>query len=158
MKHKTVVAAFCFGILFACGLASAQKALSDSSAWTEIGKTNSFARTTYLKGYLDGYDDGVEAMTQIDVVQNNPPPSSMAKSIAAPVSRHVDEMTGSGRNSAVTLGQIEDAMSTFYNDYRNAPVCWRDALQFAVWSLNANPATEGDLDLARKRGAESHCQ
>jgi hypothetical protein len=92
------------------------------------------------------------------VETDNPPPSAATKWVAAPLSQHIAEMTGFGKNTGVTVGRVQDAMTTFYNDYRNAPLCWGDALQFCVWSLNGNPATEGVIDLARKRGGESGCK
>jgi hypothetical protein len=56
------------------------------------------------------------------------------------------------------MNAIETTMTSFYADYRNAPVCWADALQFSVWSLTGNAATDRELDSARKIGAETGCK
>lgn len=41
--------------------------------------------------------------------------------------------------------------------YRNAPVCWKTALQFSVWSLNGDAPAEQELDSARKFDAANGC-
>jgi hypothetical protein len=56
-----------------------------------------------------------------------------------------------------TVGKIEETISTFYDDYRNAPVCWNEAVQFSIWSLSGNPPSDDEVSSARKSGAESGC-
>jgi hypothetical protein len=48
-------------------------------------------------------------------------------------------------------------MDAFYNDYRNAPVCWDDALVFSVESLNDDAPTEQELDATRAANAKTGC-
>jgi hypothetical protein len=121
----------------------------------------SFARLLYLRGYLEGYADGELAMEQLAtfVSKDNPPnPSAAPMQAATPMAQRIARMSGFEKNADLTLGQVIDATTAFYNDYRNAPVCWKDALQFSVRALNGDPATETDLASARKRGAESGCK
>jgi hypothetical protein len=118
-----------------------------------------FARTMYVKGYLDGYNDGDSAMEKITViVTKGVPPDASTKALVSPQINRVADIAGLGKNRSITVGTIESAMTTFYSDYRNAPVCWKDALKFAVWSLNGDTPAGEELDAARKRGAESGCK
>jgi hypothetical protein len=56
-----------------------------------------------------------------------------------------------------TVGELEGALDTFYNDYRNTPVCLNEAILFATASLAGNAATDPELETARKKGAEGGC-
>ena len=67
-------------------------------------------------------------------------------------------MVGFGKNENVTVAKLDNAMSSFYSDYRNAAVCWNQAVQFSIWALNGETPTGQELDVARKRGAESQCK
>jgi hypothetical protein len=80
------------------------------------------------------------------------------KKLVAPQLLRVADIVGLGKNSNITVGDIENATTAFYSDYRNAPVCWRDAFQFSVWSLSGDAPKEQELNSARKRGAESSCK
>jgi hypothetical protein len=157
MQKKIIVAACC-SLIFFGGWASGQKSL-DASNWTALGKTDDFARLLYVKGYTQGYADGDSAMEKIAIVlTKNAPVDSSTKQLISPQTRRVADVVGFGKNQDVTMGKIEDAVSSFYSDYRNAPVCWNQALQFSIWALNGNAPTDQELDAARKSGAESGCK
>jgi hypothetical protein len=112
----------------------------------------------YVKGYIQGYADGDSAMEKITVVlTKNIPLDSSTKQLVSPQMRRLSDVVGFGKNQDVTVGKIDNAVSSFYSDYRNAPVCWNQALQFSIWSLNGNAPTDQELDAARKSGAESGC-
>jgi len=155
---KRIAIACCCGLIFAVGWALGQQSLS-ASKWTEYGNENKLARIMYLQGYLDGFDDGDSAMEKItyplleDQLQD-----PTTKKRVAPQLRRVADIVGLGKNSSITVGDIQNATTAFYSDYRNAPVCWRDAFQFSVWSLSGDAPTEQELNSARKRGAESSCK
>jgi hypothetical protein len=155
--RKRIAVACCCGVFFVVAWAFGQQAL-DASRWSEYGKRDELARTMYVKGYLDGYADGDSAMEKITVVlTTDDPPDALKKKLVAPQALRLPQMIGLGKNRDVTVGKIKDAMSSFYGDYRNAPVCWNAALQFSVWSLNGEAPTEQELDSARKRGAGNGC-
>jgi len=50
------------------------------------------------------------------------------------------------------------AMSTFYHDDQDAPVCWEKAIMLSAESLAGSAATDQELEAARKKGAESGCR
>src|SRR5260370_41839006 len=89
------------------------------------------------------------------VLMKDNPMDDAKKKLIAPQAARVSQVIGFGINQDITIGKIMDAMSSFYGDYGNAPVCWNQALQFAVWSLNGDAPIEQELREARKRGAES---
>jgi len=153
---RTRIACFC-GMFFVAGVVFGQKSL-DGLGWNDLGKVDELARTMYVKGYVNGYADGDSAMEKITVVlTDGQSPDASKKKLIAPQTRRVAQMLGLGKNGDVTVARIEGAMSSFYGDYRNAPVCWNQALQFSVWSLNGEASTEQELDSARKLGAVSGC-
>jgi hypothetical protein len=158
IMNKIIVAG-CFCVLIFCsGWVFGQRTL-DASNWGELGKIDNLARTTYVKGYLAGYSDGESTMEKIaSVLMKDNPRDDAKKKLVAPQAARVSQVIGFGINQDMTIGKIMDAMSSFYSDYRNAPVCWNQALQFAVWSLNGDSPSEQELSEARKRGAESGCK
>jgi hypothetical protein len=156
--RRQIAIACCCGLLLAVGWAFGQQNLS-ASKWAEYGKADKFARMMHLKGYLDGYNDGDSAMEKIASVlmKGNSPDPATKNLVAAQVVR-IAQVAGLGVNHNITVGGIETAMDAFYDDYRNAPVCWKDALQFSIWSLNGDASTEKELDAARKHGADDGCK
>lgn len=158
MKKIIIGACFCV-LVFCSGWVFGQRTL-DASNWSELGKIDNLARTMYVKGYLAGYSDGDSAMEKITVVlMKNNPMDDAKKKLVTPQAARVSQVSGFGIiNPDMIIGKIVDTMSSFYGDYRNAPTCWNNALQFAVWSLNGDAPTEQELREARKRGAESGCK
>ena len=55
-------------------------------------------------------------------------------------------------------GDITDEMTLFYKDYRNARVCWWDALEIAELTLKGAPPPENDLAAVRREDAKDGCQ
>jgi hypothetical protein len=55
-------------------------------------------------------------------------------------------------------GKVDNAVSSFYGDYRNVSVCWNQAVQFSIWSLSGDAVTDQEIDAARKSKAESDCK
>jgi hypothetical protein len=113
----------------------------------------------YVRGYVNGYADGDSAMEQIVAVvfKDQDLQTAFKKMPADPQIFRVAQMVGLGKNLDISVAKIENAMSSFYTDYRNAPVCWNEAVQFSVLSLNGEAATEQELAAARKSGAEAGC-
>jgi len=158
MKKAILIGCFCL-VVFCSGWAFGQRSL-DASNWSELGKIDNLARTMYVKGYLAGYSDGDSAMEKITVVLTGDYPMDEAKKkLIAPQAVRLSQVSLLGIvNPDVTIERVMGTMSSFYGDYRNAPVCWNQALQFAVWSLNGDSPTEQELRAARKRSAENGCK
>jgi hypothetical protein len=158
MSKIIVVGCSCV-LVFCSGWVFGQQNL-DASKWREYGKTDDLARTMYVKGYVAGYSDGDSAMEKITVaLMKDNPMDDAKKKLVAPQAVRLSQVSGFGIvNPDMTIGKVMDTMSSFYGDYRNSSVCWNQALQFAVWSLNGDTPTEQELSEARKRGAESGCK
>lgn len=69
-----------------------------------------------------------------------------------------NEIDRNAASPAYTYGQLAATVSTFYDDYRNMPVCWDEAVSFSIASLRGNAAADQELAAARKRGAENGCK
>ena len=153
--RKLFIFVGCCGLTLISVWASDQLEL-DAARWREYGKRDELARSMFVKGYRDGYAAGNSAMEKITVVltKDNPPDAAKRK-LVAPQSLRLAEMLNLKNN--VTVGKIANAMDSFYGDYRNAPVCWKTALQFSVWSLNGDAPAEQELDSARKFDAANGC-
>ena len=59
---------------------------------------------------------------------------------------------------SVTVGQIRDAVDTFYADFRNAPVCWSHAVFSSFQSLRGSAPDDKFLNSTRKDDATSGCK
>jgi hypothetical protein len=154
--RKLFVLVGCCGLTLIAVWAFAQQEL-DASRWREMGKADELAVMMYVRGYTQGYADGDSAMEKVaKVLTKGAPIDSETKKLLMPQMRHIVESQGFGHD--ITVGKVKDTMSTFYADHRNAPVCWNDALQFSLWSLNGDAVTQQELDSARKRGAENGCK
>jgi hypothetical protein len=165
MKKRIIIAA-CGAVIFFVGWAFGQAPSFDAAHWTQLGKADDYARLMYLKGYLRGYSDGDGAMERIAMMfvkkdQLNSMDAPTKKIVLAQTQR-VGEIVGLPvralqLDTGPTVGKIEETISTFYDDYRNAPVCWNEAVQFSIWSLSGNPPSDDEVSSARKSGAESGC-
>jgi hypothetical protein len=157
--RKLLIGLGCCGLIFLAGWAFGQMTL-DASEWNQLGKLDSLAQTAYVRGYTQGYGDGESAMEQITagIFKGKVDDSVMKNTTRTPQMNHTFQMIGLGSNREITVTKIVDAMNLFYGDYRNAPICWRNALQFSVWSLNGDAPTDQDLDAARTRGANGGCK
>jgi hypothetical protein len=156
--QKRIAVASCCSLIFFAGWAFGQRTL-DASNWNELGKTDGLARVMYVKGYVQGYADGDSAMEKIAVVlTKNAPLDSSTKKLIEPQALRVADVAGFGKNENITIGKVDNAVSSFYGDYRNAPVCWNQAVQFSIWSLSGDAVTDPEIDAARKSAAESGCK
>ncbi len=156
MKKKLIVAVCC-ALTFFVGWAFRQHPLN-SSSWSDLGNTDSLARLMYIKGYTEGYRDGHTIMVMMEEAKaKNTPPHTSTTQFLALATLRANDVAGLGSGHGITMKTIQDTISLFYSDYRNAPVCWNQALQFSLWSMNGHAATDQALDDARKSSAESGC-
>jgi hypothetical protein len=56
------------------------------------------------------------------------------------------------------LGEITNAVTTFYGDYRNVSVCWEAAVTFSVMSVYGNPPSNEELARARQGSPKGGCE
>lgn len=126
----------------------------DGSAWNNLRNMDVLAQTMYTSAYVAGY----RRSSDVDLVIHGPgKPSPLESSRIARLKIESHDLNGLGKNRHVTVAQVQEAMDAFYIDYRNAPVCWDDALVFSVESLNDDPPTEQELDATRKANTETGC-
>jgi hypothetical protein len=118
-----------------------------------------FEKGLYVLGFCRGYQQGIFDAGSIALTNQLQPPTLTpeqkkdALDMAAKAKKHGNMLT-----SAVSMGQITDAMSVFYGDFRNLPVCWDDAVLFSVAALGGQSPTDEDVAASRKAGAESGCK
>jgi hypothetical protein len=133
------------------------------SAWNGTGwKTlSSFDRAVFVmgfnKGHVAGMRDGVREV--IEAVTSVRPASLWTlqeKQKLAEKTKQLDQKFVA--NSDFTIGQIEATVSTFYEDYRNMPVCLDDAVLFSTASLRGKAPAEEELIAARRDGSEIGCK
>jgi|SRR5712664_1067638 len=156
--RKGITFAVCCGLVFLSGWAFGQNASSrDAADWKQA---SSASKLMYLVGYIHGYaQGGVDGAigTVAKMVSKEPP--SFTQEQKEEVSREAERVKEYSPSTARgTLGQLISTMDTFYTDYRNAPVCWADAMRFSYASRSGHAASDEELDRARKRGSETGCQ
>jgi hypothetical protein len=107
----------------------------------------------HAAGMSDGFEEVLEMLTAAKLPSSWTPEER--KKLADKASQ-IDQKAAA--YSAFTIGQIEATVSTFYEDYRNAPVCWNHAISFSTSSLKGGASTDQELDAARKADAERGCK
>jgi hypothetical protein len=158
MKKLTIVTA-CL-LLFWGGWCFGQQG---STAWngTSWKTLNRFERGLYVTGFNNGRATGMrEGFKEVlEVVTAARPASSWTPEERKRLKEKAEQIDQkSTANSDLTISQLEATVSTFYEDYRNMPVCWDDAVSFSTSSLKGKAPTEKELNSARKKGAESGCK
>ena len=155
MKKTVIVGGslllFCAGWVFGQNAAGPKY---DGSAWNNLRNMDVLAQTLYTSGYVDGYRRGSIADW---VIHGSGKPAPLDNSKITRLKIESDDLNGLGKNRRVTVAEVQEAMDAFYNDYRNAPVCWDDALVVSVESLNDDAPTEQELDATRKANAKTGC-
>lgn len=130
----------------------------NGTSWKPLSR---FERTLYLvgfnKGHVAGMREGFKEVLEVIVAAR--PASSWTSEERQKLEEKAKLMDRKSiAHSDFTMGQLEATVSTFYEDYRNMPVCWDDATRFSTSSLKGNTPTEEELNAARKSGAESGCK
>lgn len=161
MKRLIVVACWfsIFGAGWCFGNPQKAKLMPGGSTWKVVQESE---RQVYVIGFMHGYvlgkrDAGALALAKLTEgkLPLIPPMTSAQKK---DMEEGIAEAQKAGpvieRTSALILTA---AMSTFYYDGQNTSVCWEDAIMLSAASLAGNPATDLELDAARKKGAESGC-
>ena len=130
--RKLAVAALCFALL---GHAWSQHEFSfNGASWKAL---DAGSKIGYIHGYLDGYGRGrLEENMMVDYVitpriSKSPSPEEQEELRELQNLQQVGVLPDS-----VTVGQIRDAVDTFYADFRNAPVCWSHAVFSSFQSLS----------------------
>lgn len=163
---KAVIALGCLTI-FASGWAfgsSQGSSFGKGTDWKVLGRVG---KVMYVGGYLSGFIRAENDMVAVAYGagtkggQRFAPTPSESQEAATVVARIKQEdwplLTRYAGTPTPTTGQIVVTMDTFYSNYRNAPVCWHDALMFSAASLAGRPPTERVLNNARIAGAEKPC-
>ncbi|HZU45293.1 MAG TPA: hypothetical protein VE994_21630 [Terriglobales bacterium] len=163
MKQMVVLAG-CLALFYAgwCyGQGQTAKGLPGGTTWK--GVTGS-ERQMYVVGFMHGYVLGGRDTAAILVAKLEKGELSLPKlrPTTPAQKKDMDEGIEEAEKAAPTIGRtsaliLEAAMSTFYNDQRNATVCWDKAAMLSAASLAGNAPTDQELDAARMKGAESGC-
>jgi hypothetical protein len=157
--RKLIVAAGSL-VIFGAGWCFGQQSsiTMNGTSWKTVQRIERvFYVTGFNRGHAAGMQDGFkEAFETIVAVR---PASSWTPEEKEKLVEKVRLIEGkSGAHADITMGQLEATVSTFYNDYRNMPVCWDAATEFSISSLKGNAPAEQELSAARKTGAESGCR
>lgn len=145
-------------LLFCVGWAFGQQSVFNGTGWKNA---NLDQRVFYIRGFTEGHYSGMIDGSRVilEAVKTAIPSSAWTQKEKIAFLKKLSE---TDHNSAAqphfSVRQIESTTSTFYDDYRNVPVCWYHAVQFSVSSLEGNAPSETDLDRTRKSDAESGCR
>jgi hypothetical protein len=120
----------------------------NAETWQNL---KTFEKVLFVEGFHQGYSSAADAK---ELLADN----KIAGPQRALLKKADRDMTGSGRNQHMKMGQIATSISAFYSDYRNQAVCWAPALTFSVMALNGDSPTEQELDAARGSSAKSGCE
>jgi len=154
MMRKLAVAALCFTL---GGLSGGQDHTSrDGTMWNALQPRE---KAFYAVGFMDGSEnqgneDGFAVFffsLELEGSKNLTPEQESS------LRRLLDGVGPIDLPDSVTAGQIENAVTTFYGDYRNAPVCWGDATEAATLSLAGKAPTEKKLEGWRTQDAKIGC-
>jgi hypothetical protein len=151
---KLAAIAVCFTLL---GHAWGQHDFSFSGAsWKALDPAS---KVGYIHGYLDGYGRGrLEEEMIVDYVitpriSKSPSPEEQEELRDLQKVQEIGVLPDS-----VTIGQIGDAVDTFYADFRNAPICWSHATFSAFQSLRGSAPDDKFLDSTRTDDAKNGCK
>lgn len=109
----------------------------------------------FMQGFAFGYRDGsAQVLVQYpERLKAMTPVARKDTQEAAAESVKVTEGLLSTKPSSLTV-----TVAAFYEDDRNMPVCMDKAVILAASSLAGKDATDQEVDVARKKGAESGCR
>jgi hypothetical protein len=151
IRIAVVAAVFLAGTVFGQN----EHVLLSAARWH---KSDVSEKTSYVLGYSQGYGEGWQAGQTYAVVVTNAMKSDAKQKKAA------DDVADSyfrSANPAIfdtpTIGQITDAMDTFYSDVNNAPVCWKSAMQVVALSLAGNSWPDPFIASIRVSDSKSGC-
>lgn len=151
VSKQTVVICAC---IFLGGFVAGQAASTpkpgyshDGQHWREL---TDFQRILYVRGFSLGYQDATttkEALAgkYLDDAQ---------RVLLTKVDRYLAGKA-EGRHK---VGEIVNAITTFYGDYRNVSVCWEPAITFSVMSVYGSPPSNAELAGARQGSASGGCE
>lgn len=160
MRHL-IVALACL-LLFSGGwwIGKAQTArhLPGGSDWKALPSTE---RDLYLTGFVQGYRQGILHGGSMAIEKLAP--EKVSSMTPAQKSDYEESLRRARKASHVLMQPVSDsgldaAMSAFYRDYRNIPVCFDDAILLSAMALAGSSATEQELRAARKTGVEQGCR
>jgi hypothetical protein len=143
-------AGWCFGEINQTGV--------NGTTWKTLSPTE---HKFYLSGFVQGYALG--AAHAGSMALNRFAPEKVLTLPPAEKSDYDKTLAWAPRvmrilQQSIAKSGLETAVSTFYGDYRNMPVCFEDAILFSAASLAGSTPTDKELNAARKQGAEGGCR
>jgi hypothetical protein len=149
-KHIVAVCACIFLGGFAGGWAAGNsKAVVSYNGqyWHEVSDS---AKLFYVRGFSTGYQDAVATKEALAGKSLN----DAQRALLMRTDRYMSAKEAGHHN----IGEITNAVTTFYGDYRNASVCWEPAVTFSVMSVYGNPPSNEELARARQGSAGGGCE
>lgn len=116
----------------------------DSLGWKTL---DSSMQDIYLSGFGDGFHDGAQA----EILPSRTPNAKRTLLI------HFFAPYLSNELNAATIDKVRSEMDLFYNNVRNAPVCFSDARNVTLLALSGRALTEVELDALRSEDAKDGC-
>jgi hypothetical protein len=159
--RKRIMVASCWGLIFLAGWTFGHEQTATHQPggrdWKRLSSTD---HKLYLSGFVNGYSMGILHASTLTLEKYAP--EQVSALTFAQKKDYEDSLAWAHKvvpilSQSVSRSGIDDTVGTFYGDYRNSPVCWGDAILLSAASLSGNPATDQQLNVARKLGAESGC-
>jgi hypothetical protein len=131
--------------------------------WNSLGSSTlaSGVKAAYISGFTGGFLRGLadgSIRTRLATKAGNAATISptQSKNGAALLAEDAPLLSAFvSKSFGLSNGEMVSEMDAFYRDFRNAPVCWDNALMFSIGSLEGRPPTEEQLSSARVAGAKS---
>ena len=163
MKKRTAI----FSVISLCVLpmflATATKDQSAAAQTAPRPQLNGYAwdnsgdiqRVVFMAGFHAGFEQGL--LTGEVVVAAAAGHANKSKVDAALSARNKLYMADTTKGQKRTEGEVLNETTLFYQDFRNAPVCWQDAAQIATLTLEGTAPSDGDLEAIRSEDAKKGC-
>ena len=120
----------------------------NAATWKTL---TTFEKALYVNGFHQGYSSGADAEELLADSRVPGPKRAMVETMDR-------DLRGDGPNKRVKVGDLANAVSTFYGDYRNASVCWNQALTLSAIATNGDTVTDEMLNNLRASSAKSGCK
>jgi hypothetical protein len=120
----------------------------NAATWKTL---TTFEKVLSLEGFHQGYSTAADAKELLRNSKITGPKRALVETMDR-------DLLGDGLNKRLKVGELASAVSTFYGDYRNASVCWNQALTLSSMATNGDTVTDQMLNDLRALSAKSGCR
>ena len=126
----------------------------DGSDWNRASDISSssnldLAHGFFMMGFQRGFEQGQGIMVRATATK-----SKVDAFLSARDKLYLHDMTKVQPRSP---GEVFSETTLFYKDFRNAPVCWDDAMQIAKLTLEGAAPSDTELEAIRSEDAKEGC-